>query len=409
MAHDVSSTLLPAAHVHFYAHDAGTLKTASTLGNDWRAARIQVTAVDADINAAIAHYRDHASPEVVVIETEDISESFIAKLGDLANVCANGTEAVVVGPKNDVHLYRDLIDLGVRDYLVRPIQQDEIFKIIAKVLTEKHGIAGSTLISVIAAKGGMGATSIAQNAAVLIADVLKQKTALVDLGGSAGTINIAFGLEPSVTLAEAVRIAQSGGDDDIKRLEQAAGENLSVVTLGGDPILSDAPPAESIEALLNRLMQKNPVVVVDLSDTLPSVRRQILAKSNHVILVTTPALPALRNSRSLIQEIKNLRGTLDHFDIVLSMKGASGSEEVRASDIKNALDAEPGVALPYTSKLFSAAEIAGVPAARTEAGRTYFKDLVPLLAHACGAAVRQDDGQSQRKNPFSFIKHIGKK
>lgn len=408
MAHDAISTLLPAAQVHFYARDPGTLKTANDLSADWRCARVQISAVDADMDAAIAHYRDHASPEIVVIETDDISDAFIAKLSDLAAVCASGTEAVIIGPKNDVHLYRSLIDLGVRDYLVRPLAEDDIYKVIAKVLIEKNGLSGSTLISVIAAKGGMGATSVAQNAAVLIADMLKQKTTLVDLGGSSGTINIAFGLEPSVTLAEAVRIGQSGSEDDIKRLQQSAGDNLSVVTLGGDPILADAPPAESIEVLLNRLMQKNPVVVVDLSDTLPSVRRQVLAKSNHVILVTTAALPALRNSRSLITEIKRLRGGLDHFSAILSMKGAH-PEEARSGDLKSALDVEPEAILPYTTKLFAAAEIAGVPAARTAAGRDYFNDILPILAKACGVSMSKDGGQAQKGGFLSAIKNMGKK
>src|SRR5690606_13417441 len=157
-------------------------------------------------------------PELVIVETADISDAFIDRLGELAGVCAQGTDAVVIGPKNDVHLYRSLIGMGVRDYLVLPVSADDLVDVIAKTLLDKKGIADSRLAVLIGGKGGVGVTSLAQSLAVIASEDLGHKTLLTDAAGSGGTLGIAFGLDGGSGYNEVIRIGVSGGEDDLRRL-----------------------------------------------------------------------------------------------------------------------------------------------------------------------------------------------
>src|SRR5688572_19523640 len=121
MSQDITATLLPASRVDFYTLDDATAATAGHLTSDWRFARVAIHVTRGGIDAAVAAYSQYASPDMIIVETNDISENFIGQLGQLAGVCAAGTDAVIVGPMNDVHLYRNLVGMGVRDYLVRPV------------------------------------------------------------------------------------------------------------------------------------------------------------------------------------------------------------------------------------------------------------------------------------------------
>src|SRR4051812_36366618 len=151
---DITSILLPTSRVDFFALDEGTAAHAQQLAADWRFARVTLQMERTGIEGAIANYSQAASPELIIIETNDISDAFIQQLGQLAGVCAAGTDAVVIGPMNDVHLYRSLVEMGIKDYLVRPVSEEDMVKVIARTLVEKRGFSGSRLVTVVGSKGG---------------------------------------------------------------------------------------------------------------------------------------------------------------------------------------------------------------------------------------------------------------
>ncbi|MCC7037033.1 MAG: AAA family ATPase [Alphaproteobacteria bacterium] len=406
---DITTSLLPASRVDFFALDDGTTATARQLAADWRFARVGVQVTQGGIEAAIATYSQTASPEVIIVETNDISENFIALLGQLAGTCAEGTDAVIIGPMNDVHLYRSLVGMGVRDYLVRPVTETDLLNVIAKALVDKRGLAGARLVSVIGAKGGVGTTTFSQLLAYSIAETFKQKTMLMDCAGSVGSLGIAYGIEPMAPRAEVVRIGAAGSEDDVKRIIQSVSEHLSLVVCGGEPLLTDAPDADGFETLVNRIMQKYPVVVMDLSGATPSTQKRMLSRSAHIVTVTTPMLPSLRNCRTLMNEIRHLRGGQNETDIVINMHGAS-SEEVAAKDIKMTLEREPGAVIPYAPKIFVAGETLGKPVGQNKAAADIMKSLSGIASRASGAAVAETKtDKKDGAGSLGFLKNLGAK
>lgn len=406
-AEDITSVLLPAARVDVYALDDATAEHTQGLAGDWRFARVGLQVNRAGIEAAIEHYGQVASPELIIIETNDISDHFISQLGQLAGVCAGGTDAVIIGPKNDVHLYRSLVEMGIKDYLVRPVATTDLVKVIARTLVEKRGLSGSRLVSVIGSKGGVGTTAIAQILAWNVSEGLKQKTMLLDVAGSAGSLGISYGMEPSATLTEAVRVGGAGSDDDVKRICQAATEQLSLLVCGGEPMLADPADADGVETLVNRLMQKYPVVVLDLSRATQAVQKRMLSRAASIVLVSTPMLSALRNTRSLLNEIKTLKGALKDVDLVMNMQGMAGAEEVPAKDIKAALGVEPAAIIPYQPKIFAGSEALGKPVGHNKAAADILSALMPVAERAA-AKENKAAGVKKESGAGFFSKLLGK-
>jgi len=407
MTDDITSILLPASRIDVFALDDGTAKTAEDLSQDWRFARVEVDIIRNGIEAAVERYGQVPSPELIIIETNDISENFTAQLGALAEVCAEGTDAVIIGPTNDVHLYRSLVGMGVRDYLVRPISAEEITGVIAKALVEKRGLDGSRLVAVAGSKGGVGTTIVTQMLAWRVSDTLKQKTLLLDMAGSAGSLGVGCGLEPSTTLAEAVRVGQSGTDDDLKRLVQHMTDNLDVMVFGGDPLLGDRPDADSAEAFLDRVMKKYPVVVVDLSAAAPAIQKRVLARAAQVVVVSTPHITALRNCRTLLNEMKHLRNDLKNVALVMNKQGMPAADEVPLADIKKVLDLEPSASLPYAPKIIMGSETAGKPVGENKSAQDMMKALNTVAERAAGIFLHAD-AKGKKDGGFSLLRALGK-
>lgn len=404
-----TSILLPQARVAVFASSESLKRVAQDLAADWRFARVQFDIQNGDITAAVAAYGQQASPELVIVETADISDAFIDQLGALAGVCAQGTDAVVVGPKNDVHLYRSLIGMGVRDYLVLPVAQDDMVDVIAKTLLDKKGIAGSRLSVVIGGKGGVGATALAQSLALIASEDLGHKTLLTDAAGGSGTLGLAFGFEGGSGYNEVLRIGAGGGDDDLKRLLQKANDNLSLLLSGGDGMLADHTDAEGVEKLLQRLMQTYPLTIFDASAASHGVQKRVLTLASHVTLVTAPMLPVLRNTRALLSEIKSMRGGAADIDLVVNMQGIGGSDDVPARDIRAALDLDPAITISYQSKLFAQADAAQQSVAAVKGGAELRRALTALARRVAGDSADDGSGKPQGNARLGLFKKIIRK
>lgn len=354
------SVLLPAARVGLFVLDQDTRDAAKALQDDWRFARVVFEINEGDVEAAIASYQHRESPDLVLVETPTIEEGFSSRLEVLAGNCSAGTAAVVIGPVNDVYLYRKLIDMGVTDYLVRPLQKEMMAEVIIKTLIERLGNPGSRLVAFVGAKGGVGTSSIAHACAVLASSKLEQKTTILDAAGGWTYLPVAMGMEPLTTLNEASRACGSSDQDSLKRMIGAVSDKLSVLATGAEGLLDETVSPEAFETILSRLMTTSPLVVVDLSAAPVGIRKATLIRAHEVVIVSTPSLPSLRTARALLQEIKTLRGGSDQdVELVINKVGEAAGLEVSAAEIQGAMGRKPSLSIAFSPKIFAGMEAQG--------------------------------------------------
>jgi pilus assembly protein CpaE len=345
--------LLPGARVTLFTRDTESKDAFMALAQDWRFARVGLEVKEGDVDTAIAAFQSETSPELVLVQSDKIDNSFSGKLEALAGSCAAGTAAIVIGPVNDVNLYRKLVGMGVSDYLVRPLKTATLANDIAATLLNKMGAGESRLIALLGAKGGVGTTVLAEGMAWGLAGKLDQKTFLLDAAGGWSTLSVGMNFEPTTTLAEAVRAASEGNEDSFGRMMFTPTEKLTVLSSGGDVMLEDIVQPEGYEALLNHIMTTYPVVVADLSGSPAALRRAVLTRAHEIVIVTTPVLTAIRAARTLLQEIKQMRGANDTaVDIVINMAGLAPKVEVPKAQIEEGLDRKVAGTIDFSPDLF---------------------------------------------------------
>ncbi len=372
--------LLPSAGVDLFIRDPKTVESARALAEDWRFARVRVNIEESNVERAIETYQQSASPALVIIETDTTDQSFIERLEILAGSCAEGTSAIVIGPVNDVNLYRSLTSMGVSDYLVRPVPLQTLSEVIATGLINQVGTSGSRLIAVAGAKGGVGTTALTEAMALGVSQKLGQKTFLLDAAGGWSSLSVGMGFEPLATLAEATRAAMNRDEDTLKRMLFKANDRLNVLASGSEAVFDPSVQAPQYEELLDMVMTSYPVVIVDLSSAVPSLKRTVINRAHELVVVSTPTLPSLRAARTIMNEVKNLHGGSDMgIDTIINMVGLAPGKEVPRGDITAALEAQPAAYIPFNPRLFVGFESEGKYLNTDKDGQAVVDALMPVV------------------------------
>ena len=105
------------------------------------------------------------NPKLLIV---DVSSSTLplSDISELAEVCEAGTKVIVIGSRNDVSLFRQLIQMGICDYLVKPVNTGLVKKSLLSIF-ENRGVPKATTrlskqVAVIGVKGGVGGVDDSQ-------------------------------------------------------------------------------------------------------------------------------------------------------------------------------------------------------------------------------------------------------
>jgi pilus assembly protein CpaE len=273
--------------------------------------------------------------------------------------------------------------MGVSDYLVYPVPFDTLSEVIASTLIEKLGASGSRLIAVVGAKGGVGATAIAEAMGWISAEFFGQKTLLLDAAGAWSSMGVGLGYEPIASTSEAIKAAIAKDQDSLKRMYYQASDKLFALATGAESMLESAPQLAQFEDVLNAALSNYPVVIADLSGAAPAVKKSVLTRAHQIVVVSTAALSSLRSARALIQEIKKIQSGKS-IEFFINMAGIAPGKEVPKGDIKSAMDCDPSLLIPFMPKSFIGVESEGKKLSDDKDGYDIMQMMSPFMAKAIG-------------------------
>jgi pilus assembly protein CpaE len=404
------TAMLPTAGVHVFSAEEHTQDIVTSLSGDWRFGRVSLEVHGKSIDDAVTFYDGVTSPHIVIVQTTDTGPAFQEKLGKLAANCAEGTSALVIGPTNDVQLYRTLTGIGVSDYLVHPVSLYDMAEAISRTLLTMLGASNSKLIAIVGAKGGVGTTNVAHMAASISADVLGQKTVLLDAAAGHSTLWAQFGLNPTGTLVEAAKAAVDRDHDTLSRILMAVSENLTFMNTGAEPLLMNTSQQKIFDMLLERMLAQYPVVVADLSSTSPSIQASLLARANGVLVVTPPTVNALSLTRTLVKEVLAMRGNDNQsLKLIVNRRGEIPAYEVPEKDIAEAVGLDVAATIAYTPKIFLKAESEGHRPSDIKDGEKLLEPLQSMIAAILNVddVPHATDDSSKGGRISSLLKKIG--
>src|SRR6202161_4612074 len=294
---------VPRVSIHAFCESADI----ATAISDRRMAKAHVKQNMGGAAAALEAYKSAPTPNVVVLEAPAGRDALLAQLEELAEYCDAGTKVVVLGKLNDIVLYRQLMTRGVSEYLVAPFGVVDFIQAISQLFAVPGAKPLGRVIAVVGAKGGVGASTVAHNLAWSLASVTEMATIIADFDLAFGTAGLDYNQDPPQGVAEAVFAPDRVDAVLVERLLSKCGEKLSLLAAPAtlDRVLDFSEA--SFDSLIDAMRASTPWIVVDVPHVWSGWARRILVSADEVIVVASPDLANLRNTKNLIDNVKGAR------------------------------------------------------------------------------------------------------
>lgn len=346
--------------------------------------------------AASEAYKTAPTPNVIVIEGDAHRERLLESLDRLSSVCDADTKVVVVGQVNDVLLYRELMRLGVSDYLVPPLSVVDFVRSLSEIFRAPGAEPVGRTIAFVGAKGGVGSSTIAHNASWAMARSLKLDSVVVDLDLAFGTAGLNFNQDPPQGVAEVVFAPDRLDAAVVDRLLSKCAEQLSLLAA---PATLDRVydfHEDVFDPLLDILRANVPCAVLDVPHVWTAWSKRMLISADEVVLVATPDLANLRNAKNLIDLLKGARPNDSAPKLVLNQIAMPKRAEIKPSEFAKALGVEPAALIPFDPQLFATAANNGQMLAETSPAHKTNDVILDLAKRLTG----KSDAKRAKKNPL---------
>ena len=343
--------------------------------------------------AAIEAYRSAATPNVIFLETTAARDDLIIYLETLAEFCDAGTKVVIAGRANDIVLYRELMARGVSEYFVAPFTVLDFVRTISHLYMNNGSRPVGRVVACAGAKGGTGASTLAHNIAWSIARDLEIQTVLADLDLGFGTAGLDFNQDPPQGIAEALFAPDRVDGNLIDRLLSRCSDKLSLLA---SPAILDRTydfPETAFDAIIDILRASTPCIILDLPHLWTGWGRHILLSADEIVLVATPDLANLRNTKSLLDTMRAARQNDGKPKLVLNNIGMPKRPEIAINDFAKAVDLEPTATIAFDPRLFGTAANNGQMIAEIEPTSKINETIAELARIVMG---RTEDRKAKR-------------
>ncbi|MBL8548691.1 MAG: AAA family ATPase [Hyphomonadaceae bacterium] len=368
---------LPRITIHAFCDRPEIARMIDQVAQDRRMAKAQIKVEMGGIEAGIVRLASQASPNLLIIDTIAHGPAMLDGLDRLAEVVEEGAKVVIIGAVNDIGLFRELMKRGASEYIVPPVKPLQLIRAIASLYVNPQKPFVGRLISVVGARGGVGASTLAHNIAWSIAERQEAGAALVDLDLPFGTAALDFNQDPGQSIADALTAPDRADENFLDRIVTRQTPRLQVFTAPGKLEREYELDASAFEVVIDRIRRSGPYIVLDLPHVWTSWVKQTLLASDDVVIVAAPDLASLRNARNMVDLLKSARPYDQPPRVVLNTVGVPKRPEVPTKDFADALGLEPLAALAFDPALFGAAANNG--------------QMLAEVAPASKAAVSLDD------------------
>jgi pilus assembly protein CpaE len=308
---------------------------------------------------AIQYLGVERSPETIIADISGI-EMPASRVYDLVELCEPGVTVIVVGDRNDVGLYRDLVHAGAGEYIVKPLTVQLLANALSALPQRADGSPISRklgrLVGVVGARGGVGTTTLAIHLASYLADRQNRRVILLDLDLHTGDCALTLNLKPTPGLREALANPQRIDSVFLERTVVAHGERLFVLS-AEEPLRADAEfTAEAVGTLVGVLRTQFHYIIADVPRIPTPPHRHILDLADVRVIVADQTLRAVRDTVRLGDALGEREGKRRNF-LVVNRSGEGGPGAMTLEEMGR-VRLRPDFVIPYRPRLFTAPGVA---------------------------------------------------
>jgi pilus assembly protein CpaE len=281
---------------------------------------------------------------------------------------------------------------GARDFLVKP-KTSELSQAIMTVReaeqrrrnlsseTAQGARAGEVLV-VFGAKGGVGKTTLAVNLAVALGQESKQRVALVDLDTQLGDVGVMLDAVPEHSIVDAAQMVDRLEPHLIQTLMREDPHGIHVLAGPMRPQEGEFISAHHVAKIVEVMASTYDYVVIDTAPQFTDTVLPALEAATMLLLVTTPDVAALKNTKLALNVLKSCNNTTDKVKLVVT--NAYADDGASQKDIETALEYPVFWVLPHDNAVAAAGK-AGKPVVAFKPGSKMPQKVMELARSIAGA------------------------
>ncbi|WP_375752973.1 CpaE family protein [Vibrio sp. HN007] len=280
-----------------------------------------------------------SAPDLVFIET---GVNWAKKLVDLqdqdATLQDHEASLIVFGDEQDTGALKIALRLGASDFLSYRATIDELMPLLKSTAEEKIVSRDlGDLCLFINTKGGSGATTLAMNMAVEIAQSQSKKVVLVDLDLQFGATPDYLDMKPRFGISDALESISDIDEVSLPSMVTSHSSGLDLIGYTSYGTHENYQLARNFGKLLPILRQFYDYVIVDLSRGIEHFYTPLIAPASRVYLVSQQNLISIKHTSELVRTLQLEYGiNRDNIEIILNRYEKSVS--VHLKDIQNTIE-----------------------------------------------------------------------
>lgn len=340
-------------------------------------------------------------PDVIVIAIEEPVIRALQTVEAVADLLPQ-SPLVAYSSIKDAASMRKAMLAGVSDYLVTPVQEEDLINSIHGVLAQEERrrarisgdvdepVACGTVLTVFGAKGGIGKTTISTNLATALVQKTNQSVVLVDLDTRFGDVAILMDIPVERSIADL-----AASEDEINReiLQDCLYTHNTGVTILPAPVRPTDwrnVHAGHIERVVMLLAQSYDYVILDTPGTFNDIVARSLELATMVLLVATVDMASLKDTLLAIDMLRSWNYPQEKVKLVIN--ATNEASNVQPQEVKRMLGREVFWNIPYDRNISTSTQL-GMPVVVTKPSSKAAESLVELAYALSG--VRQDQQQPQ--------------
>jgi pilus assembly protein CpaE len=347
--------------------------------------------------AAYEYLKANHSPRILIVDITG-SDLPISDVAALAEVCEPGVDVIVIGDNNDIGIFRGLLTLGVKDYIVKPVSTNFLVRSVENIVYgtqkgEKHqGFSRlGSVITFIGARGGVGTSTLAANCAWVLSEQFHKLVYLLDMHLQCGVISYFFDLPPTPGLKELLSHPERVDKNMIDKSFERYSERLVIASTQENLSEASDVNAESLNKMMSIVSNQAHYTIIDLPRNFDSpTTAAILADSNVVIVVVDFTIFSVRDAARIISYVKETNSK-DHKILVIANRvGEYNKGEIEKKVFEEAIQRQVDLVVSFDQSNILDAINSGTPIAK--GNHPISKEITQMAGFFVGAKSTQEEG-----------------
>lgn len=305
------------------------------------------------------------NPDIILMDVNlpDIN-GFIATKKIVSESPLSGV--ILMSTEGKLEDIRQAMIMGAKDYIIKPIKNDELIQSIKQVYANSEKIIvpptklqESKVVTLFSTKGGVGKTILATNLSVALASKYRCKVAILDFDLQFGDVAVCLNVLPKASIADLITDIEHLDNDTLSRYMVPFNDNLDILPAPFKPEQSEMVTAQHLITILKLLKKQYQYIIIDTAPAFDDKTLTALDFSDLVFVVSVPDLTTTKNVKLSLKTLESLEYSLEKIKLVMNRFNSKGSLEIQ--EIEDSLSHKFSCLLPNDSAVVLASVNKGVP------------------------------------------------